>query len=875
MRLRQASLLLPCRRFEDFPTQLPGEQAAELLAAWTALWHPELIAATGKLPGWHAAEEPPAPADLDGELVLVPEASRQPLPAEWWQRVTKSDSCSKPLVVRAVPSREQTIAAALEAAGIVPRPSAECTSDFLALGFAHLQVELLTRAMRYSSVLDTERFAGATVAAANAAVAGNETIAREELTRAFDLLSDARNHVYSVDFYILEVKLLAESTLGDALRSELARQSPISILATGELLERMAQHHPRSLAELQHARESGTACVIGGFFHGGLHGWESPETLVHQLQAGRQAAQRYLGREYEVFGQFEAAFSPLLPQILKRMGFRGALHAAFDGGRLPKADQCKTWWGPREGDAIEALATMPLDISRPETWLQLAQRIGDSITRDYVSTVLLAGWPGTHCEYYDDLRRVAHFGTLLGKLITLEEYFRTTREPDQWTTFDPREYPLRLSSTCGPNVISQGVAVFRQQVVERSNEAAARLAEAAGLTPMAERNGIPLAPNQTAVINSWNFACVRSVGWDPLRFDVDGPTPPSEVQLLVVPGCGYATSNTNLPASSVALAEGRTLRNEHLELTVSETTGGIQSLRTHRDRHTRLSQRLVFQHAEQGNSPEVRMVADELEITRNDQFVGQITSRGQLIDSKNETLGCFVQTARLVRKLPVAIIDVELRPERLPEGDPWHSYYGSRIAWADDALSIRRGMQWLGRGVSRERIESPEWIEVSDGVGRVICFGLGLPFHRQVGPTWLDSLLIVAGEGCRRFQFALAIDEPNPTQAMLELLTAGNPVFARLPAPPDAPAAWFLHLGAKNCVITGLELFSAPAAGIRLRVLETEGLDTHTRLTAFRPLTAARITDFRGNPTEVLSVIDGRAELDIGPHRLIQIDAEW
>ena len=66
MTIRRASVILPCRGFDDFPTHLTGPAAAELLTAATALWHPALIHATQALPGWHPAEEPPDPAALDG-----------------------------------------------------------------------------------------------------------------------------------------------------------------------------------------------------------------------------------------------------------------------------------------------------------------------------------------------------------------------------------------------------------------------------------------------------------------------------------------------------------------------------------------------------------------------------------------------------------------------------------------------------------------------------------------------------------------------------------------------------------------------------------------------------------------------------------------
>src|SRR5262245_53210993 len=153
MAIRRASLILPCPRLEDFPTHLTGPPAAELLAAWTALWHPALLAATGRLPGWHPADEPPDPTSLDAELVLVPSISRQRLPGDWCERM-KATIPTNPPSVEASPTRGTTIAAALASAGLDP-----CTipgsvvQDFLALGYAHLQVELLTRAMHYAPVL--------------------------------------------------------------------------------------------------------------------------------------------------------------------------------------------------------------------------------------------------------------------------------------------------------------------------------------------------------------------------------------------------------------------------------------------------------------------------------------------------------------------------------------------------------------------------------------------------------------------------------------------------------------------------------------------------------------------------------------------------
>ena len=60
-----------------------------------------------------------------------------------------------------------------------------------------------------------------------------------------------------------------------------------------------------------------------------------------------------------------------------------------------------------------------------------------------------------------------------------------------------------------------------------------------------------------------------------------------------------------------------------------------------------------------------------------------------------------------------------------------------------------------------------------------------------------------------------------------------------------------------------------------MRLLETEGRHTQTNVSAFRPFQSAWITDFRGNRSDVLSVTDGRVELDLYPYSWVQIEAEW
>ena len=136
------------------------------------------------------------------------------------------------------------MAAALEghegAGDIDPKLAA----DFLALGYCRLQVELLTRHMRYSVTIDELHFHNEAVDAARAAVAGDEATARQHLSACFDALYESRKHFYPVDVFLVDLTLLAETTIGHALRDELAAGATTNLLAPTSLIRQIADQEP-------------------------------------------------------------------------------------------------------------------------------------------------------------------------------------------------------------------------------------------------------------------------------------------------------------------------------------------------------------------------------------------------------------------------------------------------------------------------------------------------------------------------------------------------------------------------------------------------------------------------------------------------------
>ena len=96
--------------------------------------------------------------------------------------------------------------------------------------------------------------------------------------------------------------------------------------------------------------------------------------------------------------------------------------------------------GPRLCLAIDALVRLPLDANRAETFLGLPRTLGESMDRDHVATIVFAHWPSQADTFYGDLRRMAAYGAVLGKFITLEEYFTNTASPGELIKFKADGY---------------------------------------------------------------------------------------------------------------------------------------------------------------------------------------------------------------------------------------------------------------------------------------------------------------------------------------------------------------------------------------------------------------------------------------------------
>ncbi|MCR4415150.1 MAG: hypothetical protein NUV77_22240, partial [Thermoguttaceae bacterium] len=800
--------------------------------------------------------------------------------------------------------------------------------DFLALGYCHLEVELLTRQLRYMSNLDEIRFRESLVAAAQAAVQRDDAGAREHLRGAFDRLIEAREYFYPVETYLLDLTLVAPTTLGPSLRAELGADRPVGLLLTGEVLETMAVREPETLALLKNGLERGTVTLLGGELVEDDLPLAPIEEVLAQLKAGLATYERHLGRRPTIFGRRRFGLTPVLPQILRKLGFEGALHFTLDDGRFPADNQSKMRWEGFDGTEIESLARVPIEATRADAFLRLAQRLGNSMDLDHAATTVVAHWPCQTSPWYGDLRRMARYGPVLGKLASMATYFENTQYAGRTTRHSADKYrspyleqevaegrpdPISrwvrrhrrrasrdaarniefLARACGAPAEKEANLRETPGTVGQGDEDQAQLVERAMVRFASQlpRTDAPAGPG-CLLVNPCSYTRrawvdVSALGTIPA---LGGPvklTAQAEGRkqaLVEVPSMGYVWLGGRQPAAERfgdsdaskegPLAESHVLHNEFFEVVVNRTTGAIQSITNYAVRGNRLAQQIGLRlgprdGVEPGAEEEYSvMAADDVAADNPDACTGRITVRGRLLDRQGGRLAGFTQTLEARRGSRVLRMEIELDIERQPGPEPWKSYYAARFAWSDETAETYRAVSLAAQPTEARRIEAPHYVDIRAPRTRFSILTGGLPYHRRYGTRKLDTLLVVAGETCRSFRLGIGVDLTHPLPAALDLLGPDTVRIETAP-PPQVPLGWLFHVDAKNVVATHWEPLSAEdrMAGYRVRLLETEGRPAHVGLRSYRPVASARRINFLGEDPIALMVEDDRVALDVGPHQ--------
>jgi alpha-mannosidase len=794
-------VFLPCRTLDDLPAHLDDGEADDLFAAWTAAWHPRLVAACG-MPGWASVDLPPPAGPLLGIV-----------PRSWDDRFAAQSDASPPdaWLVRATAGSTAIAAAALAAIGEPSAGSADGWIDeFRALGLAVLFAHLLARRMRSEARLESTGLAAAASAAAVAATVGHDDAVRASLAECYRCLEASRARYYPVDVWLVDLVLFAASTPGRDLRAELAAPPPLGIVAEARAIEALAARDPDAVVALDRRVAAGTAAICGGQFVERPLDACLPEEILDALSVGSAAWERSVGRRPAVFARQTGGGSALLPQVLSGLGFTGAVWGTFDGTSLPDPGAGRVLWEGSGGATVEALARPPLDARSAAEVLALPARLADAMDHDHVAVVTFAHHAGTASEWHGLVRRIGAWSDLLGTFVAPDDLVRRTAGAGSLVAFGPDAFPPTPPPAAAGDPL--GAAV------ETATAAAqAIIARAAELGP---------AVTPAAVGGSGGVAGPGGAAFG-LRRALDAWWPGSRR------GDGELV-----------------LESTEIRVAVHPERGGILALSRPGGGPNRLSQQL----APRGLDGHGRMVAESIERGPTTSGAAGIVSRGRLLDAAGREAGTFVQELSIMPGQPLVAIDVEVHAAGSARGPLAGHHVACRFAWHENVdVEIRRSIHAQAVTTSRSRFTAPHFVEIVPAARRgaaaepvtILCGGL--PWHERSSPHVLDTILAdPAGSATRRLAVGIGVE--RPWDAALELLAGVAPGSGPRPGPAHV-----------RVTVHEVEHRDGVVARARIGILESTGTAGRVRLEWARDVAAATARELDGRPRPGTTVaIEGR-----------------
>ncbi len=249
---RQLHLLSSYRLATSYPLQQTPDEVAAFLNGYAALWHPAALAGAAQPPQVSSSYDHDMPRT--GFVYAVPEGPHLFQPDDWNARTEEAKS----IVLRATASRAETLErllAALRESGQPSHPgslfdaSPEAVRLFAGLGYGYVMLDTLYEAMDHEKLLDAPGFWADVVAARDALERGEEYL--PHLKSAAEKLQAGREPVYSGSMYWLDWVHIDPLNLDVPWPASLAAGLPITVLASGETLEKLAEQSPERFAELK------------------------------------------------------------------------------------------------------------------------------------------------------------------------------------------------------------------------------------------------------------------------------------------------------------------------------------------------------------------------------------------------------------------------------------------------------------------------------------------------------------------------------------------------------------------------------------------------------------------------------------------------
>lgn len=470
-------VLLPTATLEDFPTSLLTADARGLLASVTVAYDPRLIAASGSSPTFCRGDSPTPPHQKT--LYLVSPVAKAKLPENFEHRI---DDAGGRIIYGS--DRDEFLAAlglptSIEQATerALPTPPSIGAADFYAVGYVWLQIQIMTRRLRYTSNLDEIHLQTILVEAAVSFTSGDFGSAAETLHQVFDALGEERDHYFTSDPHLIDLTLVTRTTLPTLVKlwNSSADQSTSSHSTASLLIDSDCFHEDgqtetslteTSLTELRRRIDAGEVSVAGG----GPPATDSLgcATMGQSIELIEHARQQWidrLGTAPSVYARLAGQTPGDLVPAIAAMGYTAIIPIDFTSGR-PIGDEAKVRLSTADKQDIDALVATPIDAADDSSFLNLGPRLGSAIDDGEMATALLVHWPGGGCDSMSDLVRASRWSHALGRFWSIADYFSEGESPFHHGVLDivASDESLDEAADSGDDLLGKRAEQFSDQV---------------------------------------------------------------------------------------------------------------------------------------------------------------------------------------------------------------------------------------------------------------------------------------------------------------------------------------------------------------------------------------------------------------------------
>ena len=407
-----------------YPLQLSGDEAASWLNGYLSLWHPAALVLGSQPPQTSNTYDHDSPGP--GYIYCVPQGPHLYQPDDWPERVIAAAAVryssstdrgeSVELLKTALREKGET--------GPLLEAPADVVRLFTGLGLGYMLVDSLFEAMDHEKLLDAAGFWTDVATALEAAATGEDF--RTHLKAAAEKLQVAREQLFSGSVYWMDWTTVEPKELSAPWPESLTRGIPLTLLASGETLERLATEAPERFAELKTKIVPDLPASVDlccGSYRDREDALMPFESQLWNLRKARQTVKDLFGVETAVYARQKSAFHPQLPSWLQHMGYRHAVLISFDSATIPSLRGTAANWPGPDGKAVDAFTRTPLPAHDPHSFFNLVYHLREAVSQDAAPTIALIHKGQPPFEAYRDLLALADLAPVLGNWIGLCRYF--------------------------------------------------------------------------------------------------------------------------------------------------------------------------------------------------------------------------------------------------------------------------------------------------------------------------------------------------------------------------------------------------------------------------------------------------------------------